>query len=76
MATENKETAKPKFLRLTATDGKGGSFGELTAEAKDFSTGSTGFYASGKLINPESGAKYQVSANIVLIGSGPEKKKK
>lgn len=73
---ENKETDAPKFLRLTATGNDGGAFGELTADAKEFSTGSKGFFVSGKLTNPKSGARYQVSANIVLIGSGPEKKNK
>lgn len=75
-AKENKETDAPKFLRLAATGADGGNFGELTAEPKDFSTGSKGFFVSGKLTNPKSGARYQVSANIVLIGSGPEKKGK
>lgn len=73
---ENKETDAPMFLRLSATGNDGGTFGELIADAKDFATGSCGFFVSGKLTNPKSGARYQVTANVVLIGSGPEKKGK
>lgn len=68
---ENKETKAPKVLHLK-TDG----WGDIQAMPKDFSSGSTGFYANGKIVNPESGARYQVSCSIVLIGSKPEAKKK
>ena len=41
----------------------------LKAAAKEFKTGSVGFYASGKVSNPQGGSTYQVGVNIVLIGS-------
>ena len=68
---ENKETKAPKVLTL-----KAGEWGDIQALPKDFSSGSKGFYANGKLVNPESGARYQVSCSIVLIGSKPDKKGK
>ena len=40
---------------------------------KHFSTGSVGYNCSGKMTNPDSGEKYQISCNITLIGSKPEK---
>jgi len=65
----------PKFLRISVTDNDGKEWDSLTAEAKNFKSGSVGFYANGKLHNPESGEKYQVGMNITLIGSKPEDKK-
>jgi len=62
----------PKVLTLEFKDASGKVWGTFTAEAKVFSTGSTGFYANGKLVNPESGMKYQVSTPITLIGSKPK----
>ena len=44
-------------------------WGTIVASSKEFKTGSVGFYGNGKLINPKSGAKYQVGANIILVGS-------
>jgi hypothetical protein len=49
-----------------------GSFGMLNAIQKEFSSGSVGYNSSGKIINPETGRRYQVSLNIVQIGSKPE----
>ena len=40
---------------------------------KHFSTGSVGYYVSGKMTNEESGERYQMTCNIILIGSKPEK---
>jgi hypothetical protein len=49
----------------------------------EFKTGSTGFYGTGKIINPEnSKARYQICVNITLIGiklrtvRGPRKEAK
>ena len=64
----------PATLSLRVTDSQGRDWGTLVAEAKDFATGSTGFYASGKLVNPASGAKYQTGLNVILIGSKPGSK--
>lgn len=45
-------------------------WGQMMINAKQFSTGSVGFYAQGKLQNPNNpDARYQSSAQLVLIGS-------
>lgn len=36
---------------------------------KHFSTGSVGYNCNGKMTNPESGEKYQISCNITLVNS-------
>jgi len=63
----------PKFLEITIKDSEGKVWSTLYAHAKEFSTGSVGFYASEKLGNPESGERYQSSMNFTLIGSKPGK---
>jgi len=45
--------------------------GTLFADERTFSTGSRGFYASGKVQDAD-GKRYQISANIVEIGSKPK----
>ncbi|HEY9791340.1 MAG TPA: hypothetical protein V6D22_13135 [Candidatus Obscuribacterales bacterium] len=59
----------PNALILEFKTPSGEIWGTLTAEAREFKTGSTGFYASGKVRNPKSGLPYQVGTNIILIGS-------
>ena len=63
----------PKFLELTIKDSEGKVWSTLYAHAKDFSTGSVGYYASEKLTNPESAERYQASMSFTLIGSKPGK---
>jgi hypothetical protein len=63
----------PKFLEITVKDGEGRTWSSFFAHAKDFSTGSVGYYASDKLTNPESGERYQGSMSFTLIGSKPGK---
>jgi len=63
----------PKFLEITIKDSEGKIWSTLYAHAKEFSTGSVGFYASEKLTNPESAERYQTSMNFTLIGSKPGK---
>jgi len=63
----------PKFLEITIKDSDGRVWSTLYAHAKDFSTGSVGFYASDKLTNPESAERYQMSTSFTLIGSKPGK---
>ena len=46
-------------------------FGVVTANARTFSTGSTGFYGAGKVVITDD-ERYQVSVNIVRIGSKPK----
>jgi len=47
-------------------------WGTVVAAAKEFKTGSVGFYAGEKVTNPKSGARYQMGVNIILIGSKGE----
>ena len=63
----------PKFLEITIKDSEGKIWSTLYAHAKDFSTGSVGFFASDKLVNPESSERYQSSLSFTLIGSKPGK---
>ena len=63
----------PKFLEVTIKDSEGKVWSTLYAHAKDFSTGSVGFFASEKLANPESAERYQTSMSFTLIGSKPGK---
>ncbi|MCL2602002.1 MAG: hypothetical protein FWD91_04220 [Treponema sp.] len=63
----------PKFLEISVKDSEGKVWSTLYAHAKDFSTGSVGFYASDKLTNPVSAERYQMSMSFTLIGSKPGK---
>jgi hypothetical protein len=49
-----------------------GDFGVLNAIQKTFTSGSVGYNTSGKIINPATGVRYQVTLNIVQIGSKPK----
>jgi len=66
------DESAPKALKLelTSPDGETLFLADFAAE-KQFSTGSIGFYYGGKFVNPASGERYQVSCNIILIGSTP-----
>ena len=63
----------PKFLEITVKDGEGKVWSTFYAHAKEFSTGSVGFYASEKITNPESAERYQAGLSLTLIGSKPGK---
>ncbi len=52
----------------------GTPIGTMTAAAKDFKTGSKGFYANGKL--EIDGKRYQVQVQLVEIGSKPKEEEK
>jgi len=43
-------------------------------DKKDFKTGSRGFYGTGKMV--AGGKKYQISIQVVEIGSKPKEEKK
>jgi hypothetical protein len=58
---------EPKAIPITF-----GDFGMLNACQKEFASGSVGYNSSGKIINPETGKRYQVTLNIVQIGSKPQ----
>ena len=62
----------PELLEITIRDKKTGDvFMTEIASQKHFKTGSVGYYVGGKMVNPLSGERYQVSCNIALIGSKP-----
>ena len=63
----------PKFLEIIIKDNEDKVWSTLYAQAKEFSTGSVGFFASDKIKNPESGERYQSSLSFTLIGSKPGK---
>lgn len=49
----------------------GSSAGIVPIKAKTFKTGSIGYFGAGKYDGPE-GKRYQVTVNLVLIGSKPK----
>jgi len=55
---------------IVFTDGENKAIDFLKADAKSFKTGSTGFYAGGKV--ELDGERYQVSCSIVKLGSKPK----
>ncbi len=59
------------IVEMKTDDGK--AIGTMTAAAKDFKTGSKGFYANGKL--EIEGKRYQVQIQLVEIGSKPQTEK-
>jgi hypothetical protein len=63
----------PRFLEVTVKDSDGTVWSASIANAKDFSTGSVGYYASEKITNPHSGERYQCGFSFTLIGSKPSK---
>ncbi len=59
----------PHTVVLEVRTQTGEVWGQILAPYKEFKTGSTGYYANGKLIDPKTGARFQVGCNIILIGS-------
>ncbi|MDR1654857.1 MAG: hypothetical protein LBR96_02575 [Treponema sp.] len=68
-----RDPSAPKFLQISIKDSEGREWSAVIAQAKDFSTGSVGYYASDKISNPASGERYQCSLSFTLIGSKPGK---
>lgn len=64
-----KDNDAPPTLIIEFKTTSGEVWGSLTAESREFKTGSVGFYANGKVKNPKNGLPYQVGTNIILIGS-------
>jgi len=62
----------PELLEIIIKDQKTDKifFHEVVGQ-KHFKTGSVGYYVGGKMTNPQSGERYQISCNITLIGSKP-----
>jgi hypothetical protein len=60
----------PKYLTIIVQDDQGRKLKEILMPEKEFSTGSVGYYASDKLINPDNPeAQYQLGLSAALIGS-------
>ena len=65
-----KDEKAPGALQVIIQDGNGKEWARLFANAKDFKTGSKGFYANGKINNPDNPeARYQCGLTFTLIGS-------
>jgi hypothetical protein len=65
-----KDEKAPVALQVVVLDGNGKEWGRLFANEKQFSSGSVGFYANGKLNNPDNPvARYQCGLTFTLIGS-------
>ncbi|MDR2534630.1 MAG: hypothetical protein LBD29_01190 [Treponema sp.] len=64
----------PKVLQVILLGENNQEWGRLYATPKEFSTGSVGFYANGKLINPVNPeCRYQSALTLTLIGSKDKK---
>ena len=72
MPGKTKDNDAPPSLTLEIKTSDGKLWGTVIAGAKEFKTGSVGFYAGEKVTNPKSGARYQLGVNIILIGSKGE----
>lgn len=68
-----RDNKAPGSLSVIIADSEGREWGRMYAVQKDFSTGSVGFYASGKVVNPANPeAKYQAGLTFTLVGSKKE----
>ncbi len=67
--TKKVDSDAPPALIIGFKTAAGEVWGTLTAEGREFKTGSTGFYANGKIKNPKNGMPYQIGTNIILVGS-------
>ena len=71
---KKRDADAPPALKIKIESPDGALWGVIDAHAKQFSSGSVGFYANGKVENPISFERYQVGMNITLIGSKPDNK--
>ncbi|MDR3334051.1 MAG: hypothetical protein LBT13_04055 [Treponema sp.] len=66
----------PGSLQIIVVGDGGQEWGRLYATTKEFSTGSIGFYANGKIANPANpDCRYQSGLTFTLIGSKDKKEK-
>jgi len=74
MAELIRDSKAPRRLAVVIQDLDSGEVWLDPIDAKEhtFSSGSVGFYGSGKIANPAGGMRYQVGINITLIGSKPK----
>ena len=63
------DSEAPATVILEIRSPQGEPWGQIVAQLRTFKTGSVGYYASGKVTNPKSGARYQLGSNVILIGS-------
>jgi hypothetical protein len=68
---KKRDEKAPKYLEIIVKSPDGKVWGTMLAKEKVFSTGSVGYYAGEKIVNPDSAERYQVSLNMTLIGSKP-----
>jgi hypothetical protein len=69
----HRDAKAPASLQVVVCDANGKEWGRLRPTAKEFSTGSVGFYVAGKVVNPDNPeARYQVGLTFTLVGSKPE----
>ena len=67
---------RPTSLTITIADQDGKELGKAVASPKEFSTGSKGYNAFGKVVDTNRPAdRYQLSLNFVRIGSKPKASK-
>jgi hypothetical protein len=68
-----KDNKAPAALQVVILDGNGKEWGRMFANQKEFKTKSKGYYANGKIINPDNPeARYQCGLTFTLIGSKEE----
>lgn len=71
--TNVRDAKAPKYLKVIIQDQDGNELTTMIAVAKEFKTGSVGYYAGDKMANPNNPeCRYQVGMNFTLIGSKPE----
>jgi hypothetical protein len=76
MASKNgyRDGKAPGSLQVAVVDSEGREWGRIYATPKQFSTGSVGFYAAGKVVNPANPeTRYQSGITFTLAGSKPER---
>jgi hypothetical protein len=65
-----RDSKVPASLQVVVLDNEGREWGRIYATQKEFSTGSVGFYASNKVVNPANPeARYQAGLTFTLVGS-------
>ena len=71
--TGYRDARAPGSLQIIIADSEGREWGRVYAMSKEFSTGSVGFYANGKMANPVNPeARYQAGLTFTLVGSKGE----
>jgi hypothetical protein len=68
-----KDDKAPAALQVVILDNNGKEWGRMFANQKEFKTKSKGYYANGKINNPDNPlARYQCGLTFTLIGSKGE----